>query len=123
MITAFQNDPTTDNIFKDFEIFEAILGKQETKQLQLLKSKLLRSTALQPYVEATEIYVSFHPEKDKISTLITIPTVDKIKDVDLPALLTSLEKKALKSTNKIPWVTPFLVWTMVLKTLYYMLPM
>ncbi|WP_085472215.1 PQQ-binding-like beta-propeller repeat protein [Sphingobacterium psychroaquaticum] len=92
LITAFQNDPTTDNIFKDFEIFEAILGKQETKQLQLLKSKLLRSTALQPYVEATEIYVSFHPEKDKISTLITIPTVDKIKDVDLPALLTSLEK-------------------------------
>ncbi|PRD54518.1 hypothetical protein [Sphingobacterium gobiense] len=74
LVTTFKNDATTDNIFKDFEIFEAIAGRQEFEQWQTLKAKLLRHSMIQPYVNEADLYVSFHPEKETIATLFTIPT-------------------------------------------------
>ncbi|PRD47932.1 NHL repeat-containing protein [Sphingobacterium haloxyli] len=74
LVTTFQNDATTDNIFKDFEIFEAMVGRQEFEQWHTLKAKLLRHSTIQPYVNEADLYVSFHPEKEKIATLFTIPT-------------------------------------------------
>src|SRR5690606_25144468 len=50
LVVTFQNDATTDNIFKDFEIFEAMVGRQEFEQWETLKSKLLRHSTIQPYV-------------------------------------------------------------------------
>ncbi len=87
LISTFHNDATTDNIFNDFEIFEALIGKSEMKQWQILKSKLLRNTVLQPYVEGIDIYISLHPEKEHISTLFTIPTHEKMDPEHLAAIM------------------------------------
>lgn len=90
LIATFQNDVTTDNIFKDFEIFEAMVGRQEFEQWQTLKTKLLRHADIQPYVNGIDQYVSFHPEKETITTLFTIPTSLYID----PAKITSFIEKA-----------------------------
>ncbi|MFD1768282.1 hypothetical protein [Sphingobacterium suaedae] len=87
LIATFHNDATTDNIFKDFEIFEALIGRQEMEQWQLLKTKMLRNTVLQPYVEGVEIYASLHPEQDGISTLFTIPTLEHVEPEALAAIV------------------------------------
>src|SRR5690606_28802616 len=92
LITAFRNDATTDNIFKDFEIFEAIMGKEQFEQMQSFKNKLLRHSAIQPHVAEAEMYVSFHPEDGKQQALFTIPTVQRIKKEQLQSLLESLDK-------------------------------
>ncbi|NGM64885.1 PQQ-like beta-propeller repeat protein [Sphingobacterium sp. SGR-19] len=91
LVATFQNDATTDNIFKDFEIFEAMVGRQEFEQWQTLKTKLLRHSTIQPYVNGVDQYVSFHPEKEAIATLFTIPTSMRI---DAEAIDLFLEKAA-----------------------------
>lgn len=90
-VATFLNDVTTDNIFKDFEIFEAMVGKREFEQWKTLKAKLLRHSTVQPYVNGVDQYISFHPEKNAIATLFTVPTVERI---DQAAISTFLENAA-----------------------------
>ncbi|KGE15547.1 PQQ-binding-like beta-propeller repeat protein [Sphingobacterium deserti] len=92
LITTFHNDATTDNIFKDFEIFEALVGKAELGQWKVWKDKLLRNTVLQPYVNDADVYVSFHPEKEKIVSLFTVPTAETIAPESLAALIKETAK-------------------------------
>ncbi|TDS16118.1 PQQ-binding-like beta-propeller repeat protein [Sphingobacterium paludis] len=92
LISTFHNDATTDNIFKDFEIFEALVGKAEMSQWKVWKDKLLRNTILQPYVNDADMYVSFHPEKEKIVSLITVPTAETIAPETLAALMEETAK-------------------------------
>ncbi len=87
LVATFQNDATTDNIFKDFEIFEAMVGRQEFEQWQTLKTKLLRHSTIQPYVNGVDQYVSFHPEKEAIATLFTIPTSMRIDAEEIGSFL------------------------------------
>lgn len=91
VVTTFHNDATTDNIFKDFEIFEAMVGRQEFEQWQTWKAKLLRHPAMQPYVDGVDQYISFHPENDAIATLFTVPTLENI---DQTTIASFLEKAA-----------------------------
>ncbi|GHE23524.1 PQQ-like beta-propeller repeat protein [Sphingobacterium griseoflavum] len=87
LVSSFHNDAITDNIFKDFEIFEALVGKGEMKQWQFWKSKLLRNAALQPYVNGTDILISFHPSGEKIVSLFSIPTNERIQGADLETMI------------------------------------
>ena len=92
LITAFNNDAATDNVFKDFEIFEALVGKSETQRLAHLKKDVLQNSSLQPFVANSEIFLSFHPDKDKISSLLMIPSVKKMEKKDFSFLLSELKK-------------------------------
>ncbi|MCT1525256.1 hypothetical protein [Sphingobacterium hotanense] len=78
LITSFVNDATTDNIFKDFEIFEAVLGHSFQDHISQLKQQLLRNKDIASYLTDQEMFVSFHPEKEGIATLFSIPTTEKI---------------------------------------------
>src|SRR5690606_20026922 len=78
LITSIVNDATTDNIFKDFEIFEAVLGHSFQDHISQLKQQLLRNKDIASYLTDQEMFVSFHPEKEGIATLFSIPTTEKI---------------------------------------------
>lgn len=78
LITSFVNDATTDNIFKDFEIFEAILGHTFQDHLTQLKQQILRNKEISNYLNDQEMFVSFHPEKNNIALLFSIPSSEKI---------------------------------------------
>src|SRR5690606_24682018 len=54
LITSFINDETTENIFKDYEIFTAVLGENEQSNLSKLQQKILRNKILSPYLNGSE---------------------------------------------------------------------
>lgn len=90
LIASFVNDETTDNIFKDFEIFEAMLGHQEIHQLRNLKQQLLRNKNLNSYLVGSDIFISLHPGKEETQLLFSIPLMEKVKNEELDQVLTSL---------------------------------
>lgn len=92
LIAAIGNNEASDNIFKDFEIFEALLGKQEFEQMGQFKTKLLRNETIKQYVDDSEIYISFHQENKKVETILTIPTSTSITAADFPAVLNEISQ-------------------------------
>lgn len=92
VIASIENNEATDNIFKDFEVFEALLGHSTFDQLSEFKTKLLRNESLKKYVNESAIYISFHAEKKEIETLLTIPTTTNITATELPVVLNEISK-------------------------------
>ncbi|WP_164123330.1 PQQ-binding-like beta-propeller repeat protein [Sphingobacterium sp. xlx-130] len=99
LITAISNNEVSDNIFKDFEVFEAMLGHQEFEVMSQFKTKLLRSEALKKFVDDSEVYISFHPQDKQIETILTIPTSTAITQTEFPAILNELNKQYKISTT------------------------
>ncbi|MHC8950534.1 outer membrane protein assembly factor BamB family protein [Sphingobacterium hungaricum] len=99
LIVATQNDETTDNIFKDFEVFDALIGFKQSEQYDYLQNHLLRNKAINNYVHGAEMYVSFHPIAKEIETLFTIPTIEDISKADFPELLKTLNGDFKLSTQ------------------------
>lgn len=87
LIAAIGNNEVSDNIFKDFEVFEALLGHQEFEVMSQFKTKLLRNEVLKKYVDDSEIYISFHPQNKQVETILTIPTSTAITAAEFPAIL------------------------------------
>lgn len=92
LIAAIGNNEVSDNIFKDFEVFEALLGHQEFEVMSQFKTKLLRNEVLKKYVDDSEIYISFHPQNKQVETILTIPTSTAITAAEFPAILHEVSK-------------------------------
>jgi len=71
-ITSFANNETVDTIFKDYELFKAIIGQGNFSNLERLKTELLQSEQLTPFVSGQQILLSFHQEKDQITPLYSV---------------------------------------------------
>ena len=93
LVASFVNDETTDNIFKDFEIFQAILGKQDLEQLNLVKQQLLRNKNLSTYLGGSDIFISLHPGKDQTEMLYSIPVVEEPEKEAMDQLLGQLSSQ------------------------------
>lgn len=93
LIAAIGNNEVSDNIFKDFEVFEAMLGHQEFESMSQFKTKLLRNEILKKYVDDSEIYISFHPEDKQLETILTIPTSTAITAAEFPSVLNEVSKQ------------------------------
>ncbi|MFZ4261124.1 hypothetical protein ACFRAE_03725 [Sphingobacterium sp. HJSM2_6] len=92
-IASFINDAATDNIFKDFEIFEAILGKSKQQELNHLKQQLLRNKELSNYLADVDIFVSVHPAKEEKSLLFSFPSKEELSKEQLDPLMNNLSKQ------------------------------
>lgn len=100
LITSVKNDEITDNIFKDFELFDAILGFKDMEVLRSFKNQLLRNETLKAYLTDTEIYISFHPTSaNEINALFTIPTSNDIAESDFDGIMQSLSKNYKITTS------------------------
>src|SRR5690606_11288261 len=99
LIATLNNDATSDNIFKDFEIFDALVGSEAIQRWTSLKAKILRNACLQPCVDGGEMYISGHPEKEQSTPLVTIPPLTPVEKADLPAIVDEL-RKAYQVTQK-----------------------
>lgn len=99
LIAAIGNNEVSDNIFKDFEVFEAMLGHQEFEVMSQFKTKLLRNEVLKKYVDDSEIYISFHAQDKQIETILTVPTSTTITATEFPALLQEVSKHYKVSTT------------------------
>lgn len=92
LIASIKNDEITDNIFKDFDLFEALLGSKEIELIKKYKKQLLRNETLHDFIEDQEVFISFHPEKDSLNILFTVPTSTNISESDLSTLINSYSK-------------------------------
>jgi len=72
-LVSFQNDKSFYNIFNDYKIFEALIGKETQHELNYLNKYLLKVPEFADLTNKQTIYFSFHPNKDQISWLLTIP--------------------------------------------------
>ena len=92
-IATFKNDQATDTIFQNFELFEAIQGKQSFDNLKKIKQDFLRSDGLKENVYDKEIILSYHPSKAGIATLYTVALHKKLNDQELATIFHSIDKK------------------------------
>ncbi len=93
LIAAIGNNEASDNIFKDFEIFEALLGQNDFALMSMFKTELLRNEALKKHVDDAEVYISFHPDDKNIETILTIPTATAISPTEFSSILNQISKR------------------------------
>lgn len=86
-LASFQNDKSFYNIFSDFKVFEAILGKETEHELAYLHKQLLKSSDFSEPTSKQTFYFSFHPAKDQINWLLTIPFNVKLKPEEAASML------------------------------------
>ena len=90
-IVTFQNDETTDHIFQDFDIFEAMLGRSQYADWGALKTTFLKHESLSSYVSGVNQYISFHPDGEQIAALFTVPTKEAVDRESLEAFLAAAD--------------------------------
>ena len=93
LIASLHNNEISDNIFKDFDVFDALLGNSEVHMLSQFKNQVLRHEVLSPYVQDADVYISFHAAKQGADMLITIPTGTSIPAEQFPNLLYKIASK------------------------------
>jgi len=99
MIASIKNDEITDNIFKDFDLFDALLGEKEVQLIKKYKSQILRHESLYDFIENQDIYISFHPDADSLNLLFTVPTSKTIEESDLTMLMNTYSQSFKISTT------------------------
>lgn len=92
LIASIKNDEITDNIFKDFDLFDALLGQKELQLIKKYKSQILRHEALYDFIENQDVFISFHPDADSVNTLFTVPTSTNIDESDFNILVEQYSK-------------------------------
>lgn len=96
-LLSFQNDKSFYNIFSDFEIFEAIIGKDAQHELNFLNKQILRKSDFHEQSNKQTLYFSFHPDREGINWLLTLPLKTRIKPEDAQIAL----EKALAGLGKL----------------------
>ena len=71
-IFEFTNDKAFYEIFSGYKLFDAIIGQQVQTEISYLKS-IVNSNNLKKLSDGQTILLSFHPEKDSIAFLWTMP--------------------------------------------------
>ena len=99
LIASLKNDEVTDNIFKDFDLFDALLGHKEMQLINRYKNQILRHEALYEFIEDQDVFISFHPEADSLNMLLTIPTSTNIEESDVATLLNEFGKSYKVATS------------------------
>lgn len=89
-VAAIANEKGTDNVFKDFEIFDAIVGFDNIKLWADFKSKILNNEKVHAFTKGADVYISFHPEDKQIVPLFTVPTTTAITETALPSILNEI---------------------------------
>ena len=100
LVASIKNDEVTDKIFSEFEIFDAILGFNNTEKIKSFKYNVLRNENLQAALGDSEVFISFHPDKDSVNTLFAVATVDDLTEKDFTTLNNDLAQKySIQSTD------------------------
>ncbi|OOG15888.1 hypothetical protein BWD42_23725 [Sphingobacterium sp. CZ-UAM] len=86
-ITSFANNEAVDTIFKDYELFKAVLGQGNFSNLEQLKAELLQNEQLTPFVAGQQILLSFHQEKDQITALYSVQVGQSLDNNTLEKLM------------------------------------
>ncbi|MXV15929.1 chromate resistance protein [Hufsiella ginkgonis] len=88
MVAGFRNEKAFYDIFRDYQLFSAVLGTVHTEELRQLQQLLLLRPGIMEAAEGQNIFLSFHTEKqDGISLLLLMTLSDKADKNDLVDIL------------------------------------
>ncbi len=88
LILNFSNDPGFYEIFKDYELFNAITGETKKKELSWLKSLLLNNRELSNATNGQKVFLSFHPlVTDSLQFLWVMPFEEDMELTELKDVL------------------------------------
>lgn len=71
LVLQFDNDESFYEIFKDYPVFDEIIGKSRKAEISNLK-KLLGQPALSELTSDKKIFLSFHPSQDSVEFLFSM---------------------------------------------------
>src|SRR5690606_3677196 len=89
LVLSFRNDSSVDDLFKDYEGFEMILGKAEFAALGNLRDAFLNRPDLKILLADQPVYVSFHPDAGTIAWLLSVPLKEEIDPNQVAAAMQS----------------------------------
>lgn len=89
LLLSFRNDSSLYELFQDYRGFEMILGKAESAGLRTLKDTFMDRPEWKVLLADRLVYLTFHPDSDKIDWLMSIPLQNQIDPKTIAASLDS----------------------------------
>ena len=84
VIFQHQNDQSLYDIFKDYTIFDTIVGPQKKEDLHWLTNYLLSNVTLKTVMSGQKVFLSFHPSKtDSVDFLWSMQLKEKLNEEDI----------------------------------------
>lgn len=97
LLLNFNNDDSFYEIFKDYELFDAIVGEKRAREIKQLQELLLLQPELSEATSDKNIFISFHPNRaDSVDFLYSININNQLDIKDVEKLLLSRPNLAAK---------------------------
>lgn len=101
MLFQYPNDKSLYDIFKDYTLFDTIIGTQHKNELSRLKKLYADYQKLANITEGQKVFLSFHPSKDEtVQFLWSIALKEKLSFTELENILKENSKAGTISQNK-----------------------
>ena len=96
IVLNFKNDESFYDIFKDYELFNAIIGKNRSDEIIKLKQLILDQGKLPEITADKNVFLSFHPTADSVEFLYSINLDKSYSTSDLQDLITQIKDCSVK---------------------------
>ena len=84
VIFQHQNDQSLYDIFKDYTIFDTIVGPQKKEDIHWLTNYLMNNVTLKTVMSGQKVFLSFHPSKtDSVHFLWSMQLKESVKAEDI----------------------------------------
>lgn len=84
VIFQHQNDQSLYDIFKDYTIFDTIVGPQKKEDIHWLTNYLMSTVTLKTVMSGQKVFLSFHPSKtDSVDFLWSMQLKEKLNKEDI----------------------------------------
>jgi len=100
LILNFKNDESFYEIFKEYKLFDAIIGEKRAAEINQLKELLLKQGSLSQIAADKNIFLSFHPNADSVEFLYSINLDKKYSTEDLKEAISTMPQLAVKTIEK-----------------------
>ena len=101
LILNFRNDTSFYEIFKDYELFDAIVGESRAGEINQLQEALLKQPEFTEAISDKNIFISFHPNKaDSVDFLYSINLNEHLELTDIEDALIKNPQFTSKKDNK-----------------------
>ena len=101
LIFQYPNDKSLYDIFRDYTVFDTIIGTQHKKELSWLKELLISNKDLADVTDGQKVFLSFHPSKtDSVNFLWSVQLKKSIKTEELHRTLIELPGIRITSRNR-----------------------
>ena len=84
VIFQHQNDQSLYDIFKDYTIFDTIVGPQKKEDIHWITNYLMSTVTLKTVMSGQKVFLSFHPSKtDSVDFLWSMQLKEKLNEEDI----------------------------------------